>query len=344
MLKIQYIRKRYQEKRKTKKWKKRKKENLFKLRNQIQGYNSAKRKKLINYPAPNDFSLINNTDEVIKYFNDIRSFINKKSPVFLDISEITSLTPDSIALQMAQLSDKKNKKIGMLGNAPKNSKFKKIFEESGLYDHVISSNQRVNGVNNKLWKHSSDNNVKGEIAGEAVELCKEKFASKKKNFDTDSIYNLLVEAMSNTKTHAKKNKGKLSKGKKNKKKHDNINWWLYSYIDEEKSIIKYSFIDLGIGIFQSASFNDYRKKLSKLLGNEYLIKPFLQGKIVSSRENDNEISGKGVRQIMQCAQIEEIVKFYIISNDLKIDVKNQAGIKLSTNFAGTFIYFEVSYN
>lgn len=339
MYRIQKIRSKYQEKRRSKKWKNRKKQNLVQKRNQTKNLNNSKKRKLINYPAPDNFSLINNTDEVIKYFNDIRKFINRKSPVFLDISTITNLTPDSIALQMAELSDTKSKRIGMLGNAPNNPQFKKMFEESGLYDHVISSNQRVNGINNKLWKHSSDNNVKGEIAGKAIEVCKEKFKSNNKSFDTDSIYNLLVEAMSNTKSHANKKTKKLKD-----KKSDNINWWLYYYIDEEKSIIKYSFIDLGIGIFQSASFNDYRKTLSKFLGNEYLIKPFLEGKIVSSRKNDNEISGKGVRQIMQCSQMPEVEKFYIISNDLKIDVKNKAGIKLSTNFAGTFIYFEISYN
>lgn len=339
MYKIQKIRSRYQEKRRSKKWKNRKKQNLLINKNKVQNLNNAKQRKLINYPAPDDFSLINNTDEVVKYFYDIRKFISKKSPVFLDISEITNLTPDSIALQMAELTDKKNKKIGMFGNAPNNPKFKKMFEESGLYDHVISSNQRVNGVNNRLWKHSSDNHVKGEIAGEAVEICREKFILNNKSFDTDSIYNLLVEAMSNTKTHAKNNNKRS-----NKNKPININWWLYYYIDEEKSIIKYSFIDLGIGIFQSASFKAYKKQISYYLGNTILIKPFLEGKIVSSRKNDHEISGKGVRQIMQCSQMQEIVKFYIISNDLKIDVKNQDGIKLSTNFAGTFIYFEISYN
>lgn len=339
MHRIQKIRSRYQDKRRKKKWKNRKKQNLRNHRNQIQYFNQVKRKKLINYPAPNNFSLINNTDEVIKYFHDIRKFINKKVPVFLDISEITNLTPDSIALQMAELSVKKNEKIGMVGNAPNDPKLKKMFEESGLYDHVFSSNKRINGINNRLWKHSSDNNVKGEIAGKAIEVCRDKFNANNKFFDTDSIYNLLVEAMSNTKTHAKK-----VKENSDKKNQDNVNWWLYYYIDEEKSIIKYSFIDLGIGIFQSASFNDYRKKISNVFGNEFLIKPFLEGKIVSSRKNDHEISGKGVRQIMQCSSLQEIVKFYIISNDLKIDVKNQSGIKLSTNFAGTFIYFEISYN
>lgn len=335
MYKSQAIRTKYQAKRRTKKWKRRKKNNLYKLRNNIQRDNLLSKRKLINYPAPDNFSLINNTDEVLKYFNDVRHFINKKSPVFLDISEITNLTPDSIALQMAQLSDRKNKRIGMSGNAPKNPKFKRMFEESGLYDHVVSLKPRRNAINNKLWKHSSDNNVKGEIAGKAVEVCSEKFKNKGKEFDTDNIYNLLVEAMSNTKNHA--NKGSV-------KKKENVNWWLYYYIDEDKSLIKYSFIDLGIGIFESASFNNYRKALSNIVGNELLIKPFLEGKIVSSREHDHEISGKGVRQIMQCSEMKEVNSFYIISNDLKIDVKNQAGTKLSANFAGTFIYFEISFN
>jgi hypothetical protein len=236
-----------------------------------------------------------------------------------------------IILLIAILKDKKSMKVGISGNAPKDPQLEKLFVESGLYDFVSSKGKKKVASNNKLWKHSTNNQVKGEIAGEAVLVCKNLFIENEINYDTDNLYNLLVEAMSNTINHADK-----------KKAH--INWWLYYFIDENKKSIKYSFIDLGIGIFKSASFASFRRIANYFVpGNSLLVKPFLEGKIISSRENDNEISGKGVKQIVSCAQKPEFINFTIITNDQIIDIKNKDSHSINCNFDGTFIHFEILF-
>lgn len=325
------IRDRYESKRRTLNWKKRKIHNK-KIR-LIEFYKQLVRSKkgVKNHPAPSDFSLINNTNEVISYFNEIIKFVQDGQPVNIDTSKITSISPDVIILLISILNDKQSRKVGLFGNAPLDPLLNKFFIESGLYDFVNSRGKKVVSAKNKLWKHSTNNYVRGEIAGEAVLVCKKLFEERNIQYDTDNIYNLLVEAMSNTFNHADKNKS-------------SINWWLYYFIDEVEQVIKYAFIDLGIGIFNSASFDSYRKIANYLLpGNGLLVKPFLEGKIVSSRKTDNEISGKGVRQIINCANNNEFINFTIITNDQKINIKEKQGHSLSVNFDGTFIYFEISY-
>jgi hypothetical protein len=325
-------RKKYQNKRKTNNWKKHK-TNKIQLRYEaILKQIANSKKEIVNYVAPQKFSFINNTNEVLTYFNDVRDFIKRKQSVFLDISEITELTPDAITLLISKLSEKESKKVILHGNAPEQPTLRKMFIESGLYNFVNSRGIKQVSKKNKLWKHSTNNEVKGEMTADAINACKDLFKQKGINYDTDSLYNLLVEAMSNTMNHAD---GKIS----------NLDWWLYYYLDEQNDTIKFSFVDLGIGIFESASFDTYKKYAKHIYqGNRLLVKPFLEGKIISSRKTDNEISGKGVKQIIDCANLKEFKKFIIITNDLKIDVKTGESEELSNNFAGTFIYFEISSN
>lgn len=328
----QTIRAKYESKRRTKKWKKRKAYNKFQRRLQIYKHIERINKGIINLEAPQNFSFIDNSDEVVKYFNLVKENVESDQPIKIDISKITNLSPDIIILQIAILKDRKSMRVGINGNAPEDPNLRKIFIESGLYNFVSSRGKKRVADNNKLWKHSTNNQVKGEIAGEAVAVCKSLFQQNGINYDTDNIYNLLVEAMSNTINHADKKKA-------------NINWWLYYFIDENDKTIKYSFIDLGIGIFKSASFNSYRRIANIFVpGNSFLVKPFLEGKIISSRENDNEISGKGVKQIINCAKNPEFTKFTIITNDQMINVKDKTNQSLSHNFDGTFIHFEISYS
>ena len=327
----QTLRKKYQAKRKTKKWIKRKtlhkRERLF----EIQRYYDRIKKGVLNHKAPKDFSFVDNPQNVLSYFNQITDFVCDNQPVNIDIREIETLTPDTIILLIAKLSDKKSKRVGLSGNAPKEPILHRMFLESGLYNFVKSKGAKPIAPNNKLWKHSTNNQVKGEMAGQATEICKIMFAKNNIIYDSDNLYNLLVEAMSNTINHADSNKHQM-------------NWWLYYFIDEVNEKIKYSFIDLGIGIFKSANFDSYRKLFNIFLtGNELLVKPFLEGKIISSRENDNEISGKGVKQIISCAELSEFINFTIITNDIKINVKTKASESLNANFDGTLIYFEISY-
>ncbi len=327
---LQNIREKYQNKRRTKKW--RIKKIGLKFKKKFEPFQTPvfSENTILNHSSPENFSFINNTNEVLSYFNEVKVFIRENKSVRIDISKITDLTPDTITLLMAILNEDLNKKVGLRGNAPDNPVLKKMFVESGIYDYVFSKGYKQVSRNNKLWPHSTNKEVKGEMAGEASEVCKKLFESNGINYDTDHLYNLLVEAMSNTMNHADTIKS-------------NINWWLYYYLDESTKKLKFSFIDLGIGIFKSASFDSFRSITKHIYkGNELLVKPFLEGKIISSRLNDNEISGKGIRQIISCANLTEFNKFIIITNDIKIDIKTKQSEKLNTNFEGTFIYFEIS--
>ena len=80
--------------------------------------------------SPNNFSLIDNTNEVVAYINDCKSLLNKKEKVIMDIENVQNLSPDAIALLVACANDVRFcGKYGKLsGNAPKEPKLLKPYE------------------------------------------------------------------------------------------------------------------------------------------------------------------------------------------------------------------------
>lgn len=144
----------------------------------------------------------------------------------------------------------------------------------------------------------------------------------------EPLYDILIECMSNTNNHASPdNDGKC-------------NWWLYVYNEPGTNITSYSFLDLGVGIFKSAVVQNYIKQLFKgstIYKNINLVEELLNGKIQSRIDEDKEIRGKGIPQIVSYAKLETFKEFYLITNDVKINIKTGVKIQLDFNLSGTFL-------
>ena len=67
----------------------------------------------------------------------------------------------------------------------------------------------------------------------------------------------------------------------------------------------------------------------------------LEGKIKSREKIDQDIRGKGIPQIARNSDSEKIGRAYIISNDVKIDLKSKKAERLEYDFKGTFLYWEL---
>ena len=68
------------------------------------------------------------------------------------------------------------------------------------------------------------------------------------------------------------------------------------------------------------------------------ITDLLDGKIKSREIIDNNIRGKGIPQIARNSQQNVFGRAYIISNDVKINLKTRDAEKLKSNFQGTCLY------
>jgi len=87
----------------------------------------------------------------------------------------------------------------------------------------------------------------------------------------------------------------------------------------------------------------FKRKISDIVGltsNTDLVEPLFKGKI-KSRTGKPE-RGKGIPQVYDSSKNKAFKEFYLISNDVKVDMKNMNIKKLNNNFSGTLFYWELS--
>lgn len=296
-----------------------------KIRKSIQSAKSYK-----TFTAPADFSLVSNTNEVLKYFSDVEKATRKGNNIIFDIKDVTSLTPDAIAFLVACIKDQ-DFTHGVLykGNAPSDPGLEKMFTASGFYDHVIAPGNFKQGKENLLHRETHIK-VKSDVAKNAALIGINHVFRGKRIFEP--LYEILIESMSNTNNHA------------SPEEDVNCKWSLLVYSDPKKRMTSYSFLDLGIGIFESAVVKDYIRNIFKgtlLYSNLNLVDKLLSGELQSRIDKDREIRGKGIPQIVDSASSVHFQRFYIISNDVKIDLKTRKAELLKNNFKGTFLYWEL---
>ena len=300
---------------------------------EIQTIRDIVRTQPINMPAPKDFSLVDNTNKVVGYLNDCRVKLHRDKKITIDISQIESLSTDAIALLVACVND--NSFLGqygqVIGNAPSKIELTKLFVESGFYQHVQPENQMLKNINKadeNLLHRESNYQVQSEIAKKACLLGTRHVFNNERPFPI--LYEMLIEAMSNTHNHA------------NEKQKGKTKWWLYVY-NAPNGKTCYSFVDLGVGIFDSVPVALY-KRLARFLNishNAELVPDLLEGKIKSREKVDQNIRGKGIPQIARNSENNHIRRAYIISNDVKVDLKTKQAERLDNNFKGTFLYWEL---
>lgn len=284
---------------------------------------------IIPITAPTNFSLINNTEETINYFNKAHTQLKKKNRILFDISGVTTLTTDAIAVQIAKIKDHKfHFNSGILGNAPTDENLNKLFLQSGFYEYVNTRGAKP--VNNKklLIHEITNNKVEPDIAKEACLLGLRHTFQNEEIFEP--LYDILIEIMQNTNNHAGSTRGKYD-------------WWLHVYNHPESSKTSYTFLDLGVGIFESLPVKSFKRDFLELLGlksNIDLVPKLFAGEIKSRTARPER--GKGIPQVYECSQNKTFEKFILISNDVYADLKTQDYKLITSQFEGTLFYWEIN--
>ncbi|EKD65818.1 MAG: hypothetical protein ACD_49C00083G0005 [uncultured bacterium (gcode 4)] len=272
--------------------------------------------------APTIFSFIENTDEIIDYFNWYLKYTKKKMPIEFDLKDIEQLTFDSISILLANIKDKKYSKSLISWNAPEKIELKNLFIKSDFYSFV---NSQVKPPRDFIqWRainHISNKQVSPEIAWEI----NEEFINMNST-DKRKLYEIIIECMQNTMNHA----------------WEWFNWWIFYYNNKERWTKEICFLDLWVWILWSLNtkfedFADYIKdynkdKLKQLFEWEWK----KQDTITKERKRWNWL-----KDIYKFAKVEAIKNFVVITNQIKADLKNDNYVKLKNNFEWTFYYWEI---
>lgn len=262
-------------------------------------YNEAKHPQIhtylhsIKFKAPTDFSIVNNPEESISFYNKIlyKRDENKIGTHFaIDSSAVKNVTVDAIMYLIAIISAAKYNEVHRYtfsGNFPDDTKAKEIYIECGFLFFVkANKNQVYRGKTDKI-KILKGNDVNTEIAelicGFTDQYCK------MTPEEMGNFYPVLIELMSNTRQHAYK--------------HDNskIPRYWYIFAERKDDAVQFVFLDTGIGIPKTVHkeiVEKLMKNLFNLKNDSEFIKSTLDGSFRTETKKENR--GQGLPQISEC--------------------------------------------
>src|SRR5437588_8932912 len=189
----------------------------------------SKREVLI---APENFSFINNTEVLIKFFNDMGKLFKKGRNVFMDFSGIKQLTPDALTVLVSKIKDDDfNNGMSCFGNEPEDKDLKEQFVRSGFYSVVVSQKRSRDSATG-AFRQKRSKKVEPETSDELVTFVTKRLYGKYRK--SGGVINALLESMSNTRGHAASERGS----------HES--WWATAHCDTKAKKAYYSFVDNGV--------------------------------------------------------------------------------------------------
>lgn len=275
---------------------------------------------------PENFSFVNNTEGLLKFFEKLAIHFQEHFRILLDFRKVQTFTNDSIVILLSKVKDKefsKGKEVRV--RLPKDPEMKKTIEESGIINNVyLDPNSHRNSILTRKNKRAE-----GSVADEIIKRATKTIFGKEGR--CPGIYRALMESMANTCYHAVPDQKAVE------------TWWLTIYHDKERNTICFAFVDRGVGIFESSKTQSLLKNWGTKLGlvnNKKTLEKILSGEVRSS--TGLYYRGKGLPAIYKGLERNYYSNLKIISNNVKAELDINKYNDIYTNFSGTFLYWELN--
>ncbi|HTE01656.1 MAG TPA: hypothetical protein VK668_20350 [Mucilaginibacter sp.] len=296
---------------------------------------------LVNAKVPSNFSFLDNPVEVIKFITDLKRLFDAKRKVFILMKNIKVIDYSAIVVLLSIMVRFKSQNIRFNGDFPKDRRIKNILIASGffqtLFKITIKDRDRYNlGNKNTIHTHAW-RNVDSELGQTIMKDVSVKILGCEAVYK--GLQRTLVELMQNSFNHATPSK----EGEKH--------WWLSVNVSEKQKVASFSFIDYGIGIFESlngktteSKWFNWKTKLRNLFSsdnNAEVLKLILDGELHKT-VTGKHYRGKGLPGIKEAMDRNLISNLHIITNNVYANVCENKYQILPHNFGGTFVYWEVN--
>lgn len=317
-------------------------------RQSLQGKSSVQRKQdnvSSNYTKiapPQIFSFIDEPESTIKFLIRLEKlYLNRKS-VFVDLSGLKSLDHSAVTVLVSVMFSFKSRNIAFNGNFPANKELAKKLINSGFFKYlgkpIGNKIEYTIGKENQIFARANKE-VNSELG--LIVMAEASTTIWGINRTCKGLQRTLLELMQNTNNHA----DLCEKGAKH--------WWLSVNHNKENKRVSFYFVDYGVGIFESLKskpaknkwFGWFEKIQTKLIhgGDDEILRLLLNGDMHMTVTGQH-FRGKGLPGIKEVQDRNQISNLKIISNDVFADVTKSNYYKLSNNFSGTFVTWELNEN
>lgn len=288
--------------------------------------------------APENLSLIHDTEEMLHFINQLSKAYESRKKVFIRLNGVKHISGDGLIILLSNVAQFKSARIDFNGDFPKDKSVYNSLLKTSFYDAIYNKNYLKNGhydlTKNDIFTHAQKNVDADLTAGLIEENSPFLWGEKRRSMGLQRIF---IELMQNTNNHASHTLG------------DKL-WWLNVTRKHNPKTLCFSFIDYGMGIFNSLSTKTEKDKfygwITKVIpffnpeDHNVLLEAMLQGRFHKT-VTGKYYRGKGLPGIYNQLNKNSISNLIIISNDVYANVKNNNYIKLRNTLEGTFVYFEV---
>ena len=309
-------------------------ERLSKLKDGI--YDSKaiiKKKDFKKLVVPEVFSLKENIDEMLEFYNKLDENAKVNQGIELDLSHIKDISADALLYTLSVFDYYKQilRYSRIKGNLPTDKICMNLIIQSGFLDYFYMPFKPICDSSNDIIKIKSGSIVQSSIIDNVLTFAETKLGliNDIENTKSQGIYSSLVECMNNTVEHAYDLKGK---------------WWLISLYNNKNNKVNFTFLDNGLGIPKTVKKKFFRDKLlSKIVPNDAnLIKSTLEGEFRTKTED--AWRGKGLPSIYNSFKDKRIENLTIISNYGFLKCDDNKSINLKLKFRGTLLNLDLNKN
>jgi len=291
-----------------------------------------------NIKAPENCSLLNNSEEVIKFISKIEEAFQKFRSTFVILREVKNFDYGALTLLLSTMSSFKIKGLKFNGNQPKEINARVLINDSGFFESLYKNRNGAEyslGSPNQIITHMDKNVIPQVVLPIMEESSKTIWGDKK---IISGLHSALMELMQNTNNHA--SFGVLGE------KH----WWLSINHDKQNRRVSFSFVDHGVGIVRSLKGKPKESpwyniaSALKIRNDCDFIQKLMEGalhKAASKTTTKKSYRGKGLPNIKRMVDYKYISNLHIITNNVHGNVESGEYNLLSNEFKGTFFYWEI---
>lgn len=291
--------------------------------------------------VPDNFSMVDNPDEVIELIQRLKTFVEAKQSVELLMKDIKKLGYDAIVVLLAILYQFKSQKVDVKGDLPKDSTVRKLLSDSGFFEKLAVTFEAadwfaVAGTAVKSMYTHANTKVDSELGQSVVKKASKVVWQHERR--CQGVQRALIELMQNTNNHA----SDIRQGEKH--------WWLSVNEKPTEKKVCFTFVDFGIGVFESLKRKPSTSKwfggLTKLWrrqpykNNADLLRLILDG-VLHETATGQSFRGKGLPGLKQVMKRNQLSRLHVITNNAYANVENEEYRILDKEFTGTFVYWEL---
>lgn len=290
--------------------------------------------------APTNFSILDNRDSVIKYFNTIKRMLNQKEYTQINLRNITSIDLPTLCLLGAFMLDRNTKSKYLKVTSPlSNSAAYRFFEEA-QFENIIIKKMRPD-FNSGAFLFRSEDEVNEEAISDILTKTVDYFGENSKQRLRD-LPPIIIEIVTNTADHA------------NPDSSYTLPWIVNTYETKNNNgdkVKQYCIIDMGVGIYETLIDKANSQQQGKSLWHTIIKRENSQGEFfkqaipkgLQSRTTLPQ-RGKGIKYIYDTVSGDDMYKrFEIITNKTRVNLTNLGLVEKdsSENLPATIYYWEV---